>query len=386
MKEPIDLNAARQRAAARRSVGVAVDFDPARLALARRLAALPRTRLGKQVGVTPAAITQYEKGQTKPTLPVLDQLADALAVPVEFFRAGYPVPALSASAAHFRSLRSTTALERERALSFGELTLAVFAAVELHVELPAPWLPELEIPTDSAEDLDRAAIESLARQARDRLGVSTGPVPHVVRLLESHGVAVVRLEEVSRAVDAFSHQQGHRPLVLLSPGKQDKARSRFDCAHELGHLLMHHDVEPGSRLVEQQAHVFAAEFLTPTAQIIDDLPDRLDWSKLHELKRYWGVSLKALVMRAHTLQRITTSTYQRGMRQLATWGLPEPGLLGPPEAPVLLPRAIELIGSCDAALTQLAIDAGLPLSEVNRAWRAAGGQDIRPTLNLTTSH
>jgi len=165
---------------------------------------------------------------------VLDKLAEVLEVPVEFFRAGNPVPVLPAAGAHFRSLRSTSALERERALSFGELALAMFAAAELHVELPSMALPELEIPTDWAEDMDRAGIETLARQAREALDLAAGPVPHVVRLLEAHGVAVVRLEDTSDKVDAFCHQQGYRPLVLLSSGKQDKARSRFDAAHELG--------------------------------------------------------------------------------------------------------------------------------------------------------
>jgi Zn-dependent peptidase ImmA (M78 family)/DNA-binding XRE family transcriptional regulator len=382
MNEPIDISLARRRAAARRAAGVALDFDAARLALARRLAALPRTRLGKEVGVTPSAITQYEKGQTKPTLPVLEKLAEVLQVPTDFFRAGYPVPSLPANGAHFRSLRSTTALERERALSFGELALAVFSAAEFHVDLPPVVLPELEIPADSMEELDRTSIEDLARQARDALGLGSGPVPHMVRLLEAHGVAVVQLENASRKVDAFCHQQGHRPIVLLSPGKQDKARSRFDAAHELGHLLMHHDAEPGSRLVEQQAHTFAAEFLTPAAQITDDFPDRLDWPIFHLLKRRWGVSIKALVMRAHTLERISPSVYQRGMRQLAIWGLPEPGSLGPPEAPVLLPRAVELLGDRDEALAQLAADSGLPVSEVDRVWQASGGHAMRPVLNL----
>jgi hypothetical protein len=149
---------------------------------------------------------------------------------------------------------------------------------------------------------------------------------------------------------------------------------------------MHHDVEPGSRLVEQQAHAFAAEFLAPAVQIVDDLPDRLDWTVFHKLKRRWGISLKALVMRAHTLGRISGSTYQRGMRQLTTWGLPEPGPLGPLEAPVLLPRAVELLGPHNTALEQLATDSGLPLSQVERIWRAAGGDDLRPTVNLAATH
>lgn len=385
MTEPADLGAARQRAANRRSRGVAVDFDPTRLALARRLAALPRTRLAAESGVTPAAISQYEKGQTRPTLPVVTKLAEVLQVPAEFFRVGSPIPPLPAAGAHFRSLRSTTALEREQALSFGELALAVFAAVELYVDLPAVALPELEIPGDGPDSLDSQGVETLARRTRTALGLGDGPIPHVVRLLEACGVAVVRLDDAGARVDAFSHQQGSRPLVLLSPTKQDKARSRFDAAHELGHLVMHHDVEPGSRLVEQQAHTFAAEFLAPADQLRDALPDRLDWTALQQLKRQWGVSLKSLVFRAHALGRITTHTYQRGMRQLATWGLPEPGPLGPPESPVLLPRAMELIGPHDNALQLISAAAGVPISRVELVWHAAGGNAAKPALTLAIS-
>lgn len=385
MSDPTELSEARRRAAARRSAGVAVDFDPARLSLARRMAALPRTTLGKRVGVTPSAITQYEKGQTKPTLPVLDELANVLEVPVEFFRFGNPIPPLPAAGAHFRSLRATSAMERERALSLGELALAVFEALELRVQLPVVSLPELDIPVDRSGELDRSEIEALARLTREEMGVSSGPVPHVVRLLEAHGVAVVRLGNVSDKVDAFCHQQGFRPLVMLSSSKQDKARSRFDAAHELGHLIMHHDVEPGSRLVEQQAHIFAAEFLAPAAQIGDELPDRLDWACLQRLKRRWGISLKALVMRARTLGQINDSTYQRGMRQLAIWGLPERGSLGPLESPALLPRAVELLGQEDKVLAMLVADSGIPMSEVRRVWQAAGGWNQKPSLNLTTA-
>lgn len=380
MTKPVDLQEARRRAAARRSAGVVVDFDPSRLALARRLAALPRTRLAKLAEITPSAITQFEKGQSKPTLPVRDKLAEALGVPLDFFQAGHAIPGLAANGAHFRSLRSTTALQREQALAFGELVLAVFAALEQHVELPAADLPDLDLPAS----LDRPGIAELARQARQLLGVPVGPIPHLVRLLEVHGVAVVRLDQVTHQVDAFSHQQGYRPLVLLSPTKEDKARSRFDAAHELGHLVMHHDAEPGSRLIEQQAHMFAAEFLTPAEEIVDDLPDQLDWTVLHQLKRHWGVSLKALVLRAHTLGRLNDSAYQRGMRQLSMWGLPERGSLGQPEVPVLLPRALALVEPTEVTgLAALAEDAGLPLSEVERVSRAAGGsEEGRPVLQL----
>ena len=377
MSAPLDLSAARRRAAARRSAGVAVDFDSTRLALARRLAGMPRTRLAHAVGVTAAAVTQYEKGQTRPALPVVAALAATLDVSVDFFRTGYPIARLDADGAYFRSLRSTTALERDRALAFAELVLAVFAGVEQYVDLPSPQLPALNVP--SPLELDDVA--GLAREARRRMDVAPGPVPHMVRLLEAHGVAVVRLDTDVASVDAFSQQQGHRPVVLLNAGKQDKARSRFDAAHELGHLLMHHDNEPGSRLLEQQAHAFAAEFLTPAAEIGPELPYRVDWVSLHALKRRWGVSLKALVFRAHTLGRFTDGAYQRALRQLNTWGLPEPGPLGNTEAPVLFARAIELLD--DGGLTEVAHDIDLPARAVERVRRAASGHDERPAVQLT---
>ncbi|WP_101632778.1 ImmA/IrrE family metallo-endopeptidase [Arthrobacter crystallopoietes] len=66
---------------------------------------------------------------------------------------------------------------------------------------------------------------------------------------------------------------------MLSPQKGDKARSRFDAAHELGHLVMHEGIAPGSKLVENQAHAFATDFLMSEEEIIPDLPKRLDWDR-----------------------------------------------------------------------------------------------------------
>jgi len=313
-------------------------------------------------------------------LPVLHGLAEVLGVPPEFFRAGNPVPALASDGAHFRSLRATTSLERETALAFAELALAVFDAVERYVELPAVRVPDLDVPPD----LGTSEARNLAREARQAMGLGAGPVPNVVRLLEAYGVAVVQLNEASERVDAFSHQGGRRPVIVLSSLKGDKARRRFDAAHELGHLVMHHDTEPGSRLVEDQAHAFAAEFLAPSDQIGPELPTRLDWPTLHELKRRWGMSLKALVFQSHKLDRFGETTYKRAMKQLSVWGLPEPGPIGPPEAPVLLPRALELLDEPDTA-RWLARQTGLPIEIVARIVEAAGGEAPRPAVQLDIS-
>jgi Zn-dependent peptidase ImmA (M78 family)/transcriptional regulator with XRE-family HTH domain len=352
-------------------------FDPRGLTLARKLRGMRKNELARSVGVTPAALSQYELGQSRPSPDTLARLALALGVPVRFFLLGHPQPA-SPSAAHFRSLRATTHLEREQVLAFGHLAWRLMSGIEQHVELPACALPHLTI----APEPGSGGIEDAARQTRAAMGISSGPVPHVVRMLEAHGTVVLLLPAMSRRVDAFSHWYGSRPFVFLNPVKDDKARSRFDGAHELGHLILHHDAEPGNRVVENQAQDFAAEFLTPRDEIADELPRRLDWDRLHQAKRRWGVSLKALVYRARKLGLIGESTYRSGMIMLAQWGDPEPGPLGARESPILLSKAMQALAETGIDPDGLADETGLATEIVQEILRAADSG--RPRVEIAT--
>ncbi len=89
--------------------------------------------------------------------------------------------------------------------------------------------------------------------------------------------------------------------------------------------------------------MFAAELLMPREEISQQLPRRIDWPAFHALKKHWGVSLRALVYRAHQLGRLTDASYRRANQQLSMWGLPEPGPLGPAESPQLLGLARQLL-------------------------------------------
>lgn len=334
----------------------ATDFDGTRLNVARRLRGMTKAELARALDVTPTAVAQYEKGM-KPTQATLARACLVLGMPREFFGAGTPLTPLPASAAHFRSLRSTSAKAREQVLAYGELCLEVVDLLSEYVDLPAVDLPELLVPDEITAD-----VVSLAAEAtRQSWGLGTGPISSVVQLLEAHGVVVMRLPEgTDRRVDALSTYVGSRPLVFLSDSKEDKARSRFDAAHELGHLLLHPDTEPGSKVVEQQANAFASELLMPSAAISEQLPRRIDWPAFHRLKRHWGVSLRALVYRAHALGRLSEASYRRANQQLSVWGHPEPGPLGAAESPQML-----------GLVRQLLIDAGINFDSVLAQGRLA---------------
>lgn len=370
-------SAAVRAARRRRAQGTAIDFDGGRLDLARRLGRQSRAGLARTVGVTPTAITQFERGAARPTAPVLAELALALGVPRDFFRHGRPITAVPAGSAHFRSLRATPAVSRDQALAFAELALEVVDVIEQYVDLPPVDLPDFGVPLNPTPQ----EVAAAAAGARALMKVAAGPVGNVVRLLEAHGVVVLRLPaDVDRGVDAFSVASVNRPMVLLSPMKDDRARSRFDAAHELGHLILHHDVEPGNKMIEAQAHSFAAEFLMPADEIVEDLPRRVDWERLHAAKRRWGTSLKALVYRAHSLGLMTDASYQRANRDLARAGNPEAGPLGPPESPTVLGAAVALLAANGTSVVDLAEGARLSLAQAELV--IVAGTDIRPRVDL----
>lgn len=359
------------------SPAAGTDFDGTRLTVARRLRRKTKATLAREVGVTPTAIAQFEKNISNPTQGVLAQLCLQLGLPRDFFGAGRPLTLLPASGAHFRSLRSTSAAAREQALAYGELCLELVDLISAYVDLPPVSLPELELPEDLSDD----DIAEAARLTRDAWIIEPGPIPSVVQALEAHGVIALRLPApTDAAVDAFSTYSGRRPLVFLSPTKDDKARSRFDAAHELGHLVLHPDTEPGSKLVEKEAHRFAADFLMPRDEIIDDLPRRIDWPAFHDLKRHWGVSLRALIFRAHTLGRLSDASYRRANQQLSIWGVPEPGPLGPAESPQVLGMAQQLITHSGYDFDDI-MAAGRVAPEVTEAVMDAASAD-RPKLRF----
>lgn len=325
---------------------VAPFFDGARLTMARQLAGLRKTDLATAVGKSPTAVAGWESGAKRPTASTVAQLALGLGVDPSFFAVRPSDAAVRCTTPHFRSLRSTSQLARDQAHAYGQLAVEIAASLERHVEFPAADVPAFPV---SPDDREGNGPEHAAELVRKEWNIEEGPAGHLVRLLENHGVLVVFSPPSSASVDAYSFDSHLRPVVVLNPIKQDYYRQRFDVAHELGHLVMHGDAEPGGRVVEDQAHRFAAELLMPAASIGSLLPTTMGghaWRKLAKLKEQWGVSLQALLYHARRLGELSDVSYRNAMSTLSSrgWRRNEPGLINVIEQPSLLRRAIELLG------------------------------------------
>lgn len=322
-------------------------FDPDRLKLAREAAGLTKAALAEAVGVTATAIGQFENQQHRPSAATVAKLAWTLDVSPGYFASrARPVPLPTSEEAFFRSMRATTRRQRRQASARAAMLAEISLILEDEVELPDLTLPP-------AAGLDENAMDDVvvktAERVREHLGLADRPAGHLVRLLETQGVLVIRLPSEDGRVSAFSQWFGRRPVIVLQ--NTDIARLRFDLAHELGHLVMHDEPDAGNALLERQANLFAANFLMPAHQLGSALPARFDLQALLALKQVWGVSIAALLYRSRELGCMTDAAYRNAaIKMSATYGRKnEPRALADTERPVLLWRAAQMIYGADPA-------------------------------------
>ncbi len=274
-------------------------FNPGRLSLARRRRGLTKKGLAELLGVTPLTILRYERGESTPPPENIAKLAKALAFPESFFFEPDIDEPLS-DAASFRSMSGMSARQRDAALAAGSLAFVLTDWVEQRFELPAADLIDL---SDERPDV-------AARSLRQRWGLGERPIKNMVHLLEAKGARVFSLAENTRTIDAFSLWHNENPYVFLNVMKSSE-RSRFDAAHELGHLLLHRHGGPKGRGAEDEANKFAMSFLMPESDVLAVIPRVHTLNQIVRAKRRWAVSVMALLYRLAKLEVLSDWQYRR---------------------------------------------------------------------------
>ena len=341
-------------------------FDPARLAQARRICKLSKSELHQMVGVSAAAIGQYERGEVRPRADTIAALADALSVPPGFFAHGRPKVQVEIAEASFRRLRSTTVGQQQQATAYVEQAWELSCYLEESVEFPALDLPEWALP-DSSDMPD--------------------PIT-AARSIRQHGILTVFFSMKQEGdpddkgrIDAFSTLALPRPMIVLTPDKaNDVMRHRFSAAHELGHIALHHGRQGTDSQMERQADQFAAEFLTPRDVIQHQLPARMNFNRLEELSQWWGVSVHSLLYRMRELDLVSESTARRAYITLnSLQRRSQPIRDFPGEQPELLKNAVELLETVGVSLIEIADELQLPPKRIRQL---AGIDDPQPKLSL----
>lgn len=327
----------------------------ARLREAREARGWSLAQLAERVGRSRQALSQFENDEAKPTPDVYVSLMRELNVPASYFER---VPTtLDLNPIFYRRLKSA----KDRDLTMAQRRLSwlqhTIACMERYVEFPPVSVPTV-VPKSDPHDVTPDDVESAARLARDYWDLGDGAISSVIRLLENEGCIVVRDALGVSAIDAFSQWQyaTGRPIVALS--REDEGiffREQASAAHELGHLLLHRNVDKRftskgcaeHELLERQANRFAGAFLLPEAAFRRSVRV-VSLDAFYLLKPQWLVSIGLMIYRSKDLEIIDPETAARLWKQRTKrgWNRVEPlDATTPREVPRMLAQSIEAIRS-----------------------------------------
>lgn len=324
-------------------------FNGNRLKLARIYCGMTTDELGEKVGVTRQGVSQFENGKNAPSLSTLISLASMLHFPVSFFtQEDVNRGEDNVGSTYFRKLLTTSKKYQQEQIAKMKFVARIYSFLNQYVEFPHVNLPNLDSDVDP---------ELAAKNLRVFWKLGDAPITNIIRVMENNGIVVTSFETSTDDVDAYSHKLNDLFIVVLSKNKQVAARTNFDAAHELGHILLHNwyeDLDSLSReefkLRETEANAFASAFLLPEEAF------RCDFERFGQrgrglerfvaMKQKWHVSIEALLYRSRELDLITTTQYQSLYRLLHKkgWYHNEPCDDAIPfVSPVMLKSAVNLL-------------------------------------------
>lgn len=330
-------------------------FSPVRLAIARKRRQMTKKALAEQAGISQITLTRIETGQTQePEDNTIESLAKVLRYPKKFFYLDDCDELLPRSVS-FRSLSALTARQRDAALASGVLAHLLDDWVTQRFNVPAPDLLDLR------DEKPVAAATALRRH----WGLGFRPIPNLIRLLEAKGVRVFSLAESNKNVDAFSCWRLGVPYVFLNTFKTAE-RSRFDAAHELGHLVMHIHGEPSGREVEREADLFASAFLVPREDFVAHVPRVGSLEQLIFSKARWGVSVAALARAAYDTGLVSDWHYRDLCKEMSCRGYrtEEPSPRERDQS-LLWKKVLETLWQDRITKDHIADELGLPTDEIS---------------------
>lgn len=323
-------------------------FEPKRLTQVREARGLSKINLGRLVERSPSTITKWESGYHSPDADALAALSIILQCPTSWFTK--PVTLYENNPVFFRTLANTAKDLCAASEHYMEWLQEISAHLQEELDFPEVNIPYLDV--SDYRQIDDEMIEIMASKCRKLWGLGLAPLADLLLVIENAGVICSRFAQGSTVMDGYSqwNERESRPYIILASDKNNYFRSRFDAAHELGHLVLHRFVKRldivNFKPIEAQAHKFAACFMLPEEAFSVELPPGPTLENFITLKQRWGMSAQSMITRAKELLLISDVEHLRLYKQVSArgWRKGEPfDDQNEPEEVRLLPRSLQLL-------------------------------------------
>ena len=269
------------------------------------------------------ALHRYEKGEVIPDSEKINWLSKVLKVTPDYF---FRSTQVELGAIEFRTL---TKIPPKEAAIVNEKTreyLSRYLELEEILHIPG----EFKSPLDNFGVITSfKQVNEAAECLRAKWHLGKGALFNIAELLEDNFIKVVRLD-VDDAFDGLqTFVNNSIPVIAYNARKINKPdRIRITLLHELGHLLLNFG-NASDKQKETFCHQFAGAMLLPESILKAELGEhrnKLSVNELGSIKKQYGISIQAIVMRAKACG-IINDNYTRQfffmIRQM-NWSVDEP--------------------------------------------------------------
>lgn len=296
-----------------------------RLQLLRKMRGLSLVQLAKRMSeiesesglykaVSSTALEKYENAVMLPqSSAILCALSKALDVPVDDLMRPFCVD-VNCKNFQFRKKSRLGKKKQE------EIVFAIHNRIEKYIEIERI----LNIGRDFDVNLDDIIVNSesaaceAAMRLREKWSLGLGPIPQPVQVLENHGVKVIAVHEDPNLFDGTSNTIEGMPIVVINMENRytdnpDVERRRFTLFHELGHQVLNIPEHLEQKDKEHFCDVFANEMLIPSVtfrSLFGDKRRSILVGELKNVQKEYGISARALMMKAKQLGIINESTHR----------------------------------------------------------------------------
>ena len=314
-----------------------IKFSSTRLTEARQEMMMTISSLATVSGVSRITLSKLENGAlVTPSTETVFSIAMALRKSTDYFYPQHEVTMKNVTVPTFRSMKTKSKWAYDQTIKFLEHCKLVMQCMYEYIN---PRYLDIDEDIlnffDPLED-DLSSIEHVSEMLRERWNAGDGVLLKLITLLENHGVICVpchlpdKIDSINVAFKHSDDDPGMITLVLYNQGL-NYFRQRFSLAHELGHIVLHHDLaveeyEENLDLLERQANRFASAFLMPMDSF-KMTRGELTISGALRLKDKWDVSAQAIVRRFLDTGLINESRFTYLQTEVARkgWRKREPG-------------------------------------------------------------
>lgn len=329
-------------------------FNPNRLIDARKARGLTQEALGDLIEKSKSFVCKLEIGSSQPSAETMIKISEVLNLPIGWFS----LKTLQNEDNVYQFRSSATATKTLKEIAKIRLNWLKEISFSLEEWIDYPEVNLIASPTrQEALTLNDDQIEKIANDLRLFWKLGDRPIKNLIATIESNGIIVAKEHIGNVGMDGVSTWID-RPFIWVAEDKGNFFRSRFDIAHELGHIILHKNLTVDDCLItderhtvdrykeiERQAHLFASHFLAPRRALSLSFRS-ITLDNLLLEKKLWGMSVAALIMQYHNLGIISDDYKIRLFKNYSyrKWRKNEPfDNTTPSEQPKLMKNTIELL-------------------------------------------